>query len=37
VEIANRVTGKRTALKTDSRALMEILTDDREHGITIRA
>ncbi|MEV6509155.1 hypothetical protein AB0M61_23940 [Streptomyces sp. NPDC051642] len=37
VEIANRVTGKRTALRTDSRALMEILTDDREHGITIRA
>ncbi len=37
VEIANRVTGRRTALKTDSRALMEILTDDREHGVTIRA
>ncbi len=37
VQVVNRVTGSRTELRTDSRALMEILTDDREHGVTIRA
>lgn len=33
----NKVTGKVDRLRTEHRALMEILTDDRSHGIEIRA
>ncbi|MCL7376936.1 MULTISPECIES: hypothetical protein [unclassified Streptomyces] len=37
LEMVNKATGKRQRLTTSNRALMEILTDDREHGIAIRA
>ncbi|SCL33707.1 hypothetical protein GA0070624_4802 [Micromonospora rhizosphaerae] len=37
VEVTNRVTGTRETLLTEHRALFEILTDDRGHGIPIRA
>ncbi|MGI5404925.1 hypothetical protein ACQEVG_36790 [Streptomyces sp. CA-135486] len=37
LEIHNKATGRRERLTTGNRALMEILTDDRGHGIEIRA
>jgi hypothetical protein len=37
LEIRNKVTGEVARLATENRALMEILTDDREHGIEIHA
>ncbi|MEW2115105.1 hypothetical protein AB0945_07910 [Streptomyces sp. NPDC005474] len=37
LEVRNKVTGKVDRLRTEHRALMEILTDDRSHGIEIRA
>ncbi|MER5973157.1 hypothetical protein ABT112_26085 [Streptomyces sp. NPDC002055] len=37
VEIVNKITGRTDRLRTSNRALMEILTDDRDHGIAIRA
>jgi hypothetical protein len=35
--VTDKVTGTREVLRTSHRALFEILTDDRSHGITIRA
>jgi hypothetical protein len=36
LEVTNKITGRRETLSTDNRALMEILTDDRDHGIEMR-
>ncbi len=35
--VTDRATGRRDLLRTEHRALFEILTDDRSHGIPIRA
>ena len=35
--ILDKPSGQRDVLKTQHRALFEILTDDRGHGVTIRA
>jgi hypothetical protein len=37
LEVTDRATGERDNLRTEHRALFEILTDDRGHGIAIRA
>jgi hypothetical protein len=37
LEVTDRVTGVRDSLRAEHRALFEILTDDRAHGIPIRA
>lgn len=37
VTVTDRATGRRDVLTTRHRALFEILTDDRDHGIAIRA
>ncbi|WP_203935790.1 hypothetical protein [Planosporangium mesophilum] len=37
VEVTDRATGTRETLVAEHRALFEILTDDREHGVPIRA
>jgi hypothetical protein len=37
ITVTDKVTGAREVLRTSHRALFEILTDDRSHGITIRA
>jgi hypothetical protein len=35
--VLDRATGESTTLRTSNRALFEILTDDRDHGVAIRA
>ena len=37
LKVTDKATGRITTLRTDHRALFEILTDDRGHGIEIRA
>jgi hypothetical protein len=37
LEVVSKITGRRETLTAANRALMEILTDDQDHGIEIRA
>ncbi|WP_185734728.1 hypothetical protein [Micromonospora globispora] len=37
LEVTDRITGAQETLLAEHRALFEILTDDRDHGIPIRA